>query len=62
MRERDHALLGWHALGGDSELHVHRVGVANRDAVLEPAEVSLPGAAERIGPNREIAEVLEHLS
>ena len=57
MRQRDHAFLERLAAGGDSELHVHGIGVADGDAGLEPAEVDLPGAAERIGPGFEVAEV-----
>ncbi len=60
MRQRDHALVKRFTFRRYAELHVHRVGVADRNAVLDPVEVNLPRAPERVGAGLELAEVVDH--
>lgn len=48
--------------GSDFELYVDGVGVADGDRVLRPAELNLPGSAERIGPGFKRAIVIDHAS
>ena len=61
VRQRDDAFLERFALGGDSEFDIHRIGVADGDAGLQPVEMHLPHAAKGVGPRLEFTEVIEHL-
>jgi hypothetical protein len=61
MRQRDDALVERLIGRRDPELNVDRVSMADGDPGLKPRKVNLPSAAEWIGANLELAEVIEHL-
>src|SRR5882757_7727240 len=60
VRQGDHSLIEWLAPGGNCKFHVHRIGMTDRNPGLQPVEVDLPHAPERIGAGFEFAVVIEH--
>jgi hypothetical protein len=60
VRQGDDAFLAIFAFGPHDELDVHGIGMSNRDAGLQPAELDFPGPPERIGPGLEAAEIIRH--
>jgi hypothetical protein len=44
----------------EDKADVDRIAVADRDACLQIFEKGMPGAAERVGSNAEVAEILHH--
>src|SRR6185369_12853477 len=57
MRQGDDPLLLVFAFRPHDKLDVHGVGVTNRDAGLEPAELHFPDATKRVGTGLEAADV-----
>lgn len=60
VRKCDHFLLFLLAVGDEGELDVHGVGVTDRDRVLQPLELDVPYAPERIRAGIETADVCNH--
>src|SRR5215469_16689504 len=57
MRQRDRLLAPGTALFLENELDVHGIGVAQRNGRLQPFEINLVFAAERVRTGLELAEV-----
>ena len=58
MRQRDRLFRAPAVFIHQDELHVHGVGVAQRDRRLHPLEQHLELAAKRIRPRFELAKIL----
>ena len=56
-----HDLLRLLITAGEDEADVHRIGVADRDAGLQIFEEGVPGTAERVRAQFEIAEVFHSI-
>jgi hypothetical protein len=60
MLQGDDALVFWLTFDAGFEFHIHGVGVADRDASLQPSKLDVPRSSKRIGTGFEPAKIIEH--
>src|SRR5581483_12032059 len=60
MRQRNDFFLGFAAVGSDEKLYVHRIGVPDGDASLEPPKLHFPHPPERVRTRLKQAALVTH--